>query len=145
MALTLSQQRISSLLLQECSFTRGRRRFGTRPLLAVLLLVVSSSSFLLPMAKGSPSAPSTQIAADSASAFTSIATSGGQKLLQDSYGKTMMVYVDTGGRLRIAYNNSSDTAEGGWSQWPQPVSVLSGYVRPAAVLGNSTSLSIIVE
>src|SRR5207249_2164388 len=111
---------IRPLLPKECSFTRGRRGFGTRPLLAVLLLVVSSSSFLLPMAKGSASAPAVPIAADSANAFTSIATSGGQKLLKDSYGKTTMVYVDTAGRLRIAYDNSSDPAEGGWSEWPQP-------------------------
>src|SRR5213592_3320124 len=49
------------------------------------------------------------IASDAGGAYSSTATTG-QKLLQDSYGKMIAVYVDSSGRIAVTYANSDPTA-----------------------------------
>ncbi len=85
------------------------------------------------------------MSSDSASAGVSLATAGGQKLLQDSSGRLIAVYVDSIGRLGVSYANSVPTPAGSWSVSIKSPTSQSAYARPAAVLVNSSSLRVIVE
>jgi PKD repeat protein len=84
------------------------------------------------------------IAGDASVGTASIATLGGQKLLEDSTGRLIAVYVDSSGRIGITYNNGDPIS----SIWSIPVKSSAptvGYARPAAVLLSLASLRIIVE
>ncbi len=84
------------------------------------------------------------VASDSAVATASTANGDGQRLIQDSTGRLIVVYVDSSGRIGLAYANS-DPAVAGWSTPVKSPSPISGYARPAGVLVSLTSLRIIVE
>ncbi len=83
------------------------------------------------------------LASDSAVGPMSMGTGGGAKLIQDSAGRTIAVYVDSSGRIGLAYANGDPTF--GWSVPVKSSAPVSGYARPAAVLVSLTSLRIIVE
>src|SRR2546426_691560 len=82
------------------------------------------------------------VASDSALGPTSMGTGGGAKLIQDSAGKTIAVYVDSSGRIGLAYANGDPTF--GFSIPVKSAAPVSAYARPAAVLVSLTSLRIIV-
>ena len=84
------------------------------------------------------------IAGDASVGTASIATLGGQKLLEDSTGRLLAVYVDSSGRIGITYNNG-DPISSGWSTPTKSSAPTVGYARPAAALVSLTSLRIIVE
>ncbi len=86
---------------------------------------------------------STVVASDSASGTTSLYTTGGQKLIQDSTGKMIAVYVDNSGRIGVSYNNA-DPSTGTWSAPVKSPLPVSAYSWPAAVLVSPTQLRIIV-
>ncbi len=69
-------------------------------------------------------------------------TGGGAKLIQDSSGRTIAVYVDSSGRIGLAYANGDPTF--GFSVPVKSATPVSAYARPAAVLVSLTSLRIIV-
>src|SRR2546427_682708 len=82
------------------------------------------------------------VASDSALGPTSMGTGGGAKLIQDSAGRTIAVYVDSSGRIGLAYANGDPTF--GFSVPAKSATPVSAYARPAAVLVSLTSLRIIV-
>src|SRR2546427_2477601 len=84
------------------------------------------------------------VASDAAPGPSSLATAGGEKLIQDSAGKMIAVYTDSIGRIGLAYDNS-DPMLGGWSAPVKSSTPASAYVRPAAALVSLTSLELIVE
>jgi len=84
------------------------------------------------------------VASDAAPGPSSLATAGGEKLIQDSAGKMIAVYTDSTGRIGLAYDNS-DPMLGGWSAPVKSSTPASAYVRPAAALVSLTSLELIVE
>ena len=84
------------------------------------------------------------VASDAATGPSSLATAGGEKLIQDSAGKMIAVYTDSTGRIGLAYDNS-DPMLGGWSAPVKSSTPASAYARPAAVLVSLTSLRLIVE
>jgi len=84
------------------------------------------------------------VASDAAPGPSSLATAGGEKLIQDSAGKMIAVYTDSLGRIGLAYDNS-DPMLGGWSAPVKSSTPASAYARPAAVLVSLTSLELIVE
>ncbi len=85
------------------------------------------------------------VSSDSATASASIATAGGEKLLQDSSGRMIAVYVDSIGRLGVSYANSLPTLAGSWSVPAKSPPSQAAFARPAAVLVNSSSVRVIVE
>jgi PKD repeat protein len=92
---------------------------------------------------GTPPA-SVIVASDAAPGPSSLATAGGQKLIQDSAGKMIAVYTDSLGRIGLSYANS-DPMIGGWSAPVKSSTPASAYARPAAVLASLTSLRLVVE
>ena len=82
------------------------------------------------------------VASDSTSGTTSLYTTGGQKLIQDSAGKIIAVYVDNSGRISLSYDNT-DPSHGGWSTPAKSPTPSSAYSWPAAVLVSLTLLRII--
>jgi PKD repeat protein len=82
------------------------------------------------------------VASDSAVGPSSLATAGGQKLIQDSAGKMIAVYVDSVGRIGLSYANS-DPVSKGWSTPVKSSAPASAYAWPAAVSVTLTSLRII--
>src|SRR5207245_912893 len=81
---------------------------------------------------------------DAAPAPSSLATAGGEKLIQDSAGKMIAVYTDSSGRIGLAYANS-DPLLVGWSAPVKSSTPISAYEWPAAVLVSLASLRLIVE
>ncbi len=92
---------------------------------------------------GTPST-SVIVASDAAPAPSSLATAGGEKLIQDSAGKMIAVYTDSSGRIGLAYDNS-DPLLVGWSAPVKSSTPISAYEWPAAVLVSLASLRLIVE
>jgi len=88
--------------------------------------------------------PSVIVASDAAPGLSSLATAGGEKLIQDSAGKMIAVYTDSTGRVGLIYTNT-DPMLGGWSIPVKSPTPVFAYARPAAVLVSLTSLRIIVE
>ena len=84
------------------------------------------------------------VASDAAPGPISLATAGGEKLIQDSAGKMIAVYTDSSGRIGLAYDDS-DPMLGGWSAPVKSSIPITPYARPAAILVSLTSLRIIVE
>src|SRR6266581_3673919 len=84
------------------------------------------------------------VASDSAPGPSSLATVGGEKLIQDSAGKMIAVYTDSSGRIGLVYADS-DPMLGGWSPPAKSSVPIAPYEWPAAVLVSLTSLRIIVE
>ena len=82
------------------------------------------------------------VATDSGVGPSSLATAGGQKLIEDSAGRMISVYVDSSGRMSLSYANS-DPISKGWSTPVKSSTPASGYAWPAAVLVSLTSLRII--
>lgn len=85
-----------------------------------------------------------QIVGVSTSGSPSMSTTGGQKLIEDQFGKFLAVYVNWEGRLSVTYANSNPSSSGSWSastKSPNPTT----YAYPAAVLVNSTMLRIVAE
>ena len=82
------------------------------------------------------------VATDSGVGPSSLATAGGQKLIEDSAGRMITVYVDSSGRMSLSYANS-DPISKGWSTPVKSSTPASGYAWPAAVLVSLTSLRII--
>ena len=87
-------------------------------------------------------ASSVVVAPDSASGTTTLYTTGGQKLIQDSTGKMIAVYVDNLGRISLSYDNT-DPSKGGWSTPVKSPPPTFAYSWPAAVLVSLSSLRII--
>ena len=83
------------------------------------------------------------IASDAGGAYSSTATTG-QKLLQDSYGKMIAVYVDSSGRIAVTYANSDPTVGGSWALPTKTTIPTVPYSSPSAVLASSSSLRIVV-
>ncbi len=90
------------------------------------------------------SSASSLVASDGALGPSSLATAGGQKIIQDSAGKMITIYVDSSGRISLAYANT-DPVSGAWSAAVKSPIPTSAYARPAAVLLSLTSLRIIAE
>jgi len=84
------------------------------------------------------------IASDAAVGPSSLATGGGQKLIEDSAGRMIAVYTDSSGRIGLVYDNSGPVT-GGWSAPVKSSIPVSAYEWPAAVLVSLTSLRIIVK
>ncbi len=84
------------------------------------------------------------VAGDAENGQSSIATQGGQKIIEDSFGRFLAIYVDTSGRVGVTFANSNPTLA---SSWAVPVKAFPAvqYRNPAAVLASLTSLRIIVE
>ncbi len=104
--------------------------------------ITGTSGFVSHSAKVIVTGVSSLVASDSAAGPSSIFSSGGEKLIQDSAGKMIAVYVDSSGRMALAYDNSNPMA----ATWSVPVKSLtpaSSYVWPAAVLVSPTFLRII--
>jgi len=85
------------------------------------------------------------IANDSTNGASSLATEGGQKLIEDSFGKIIAVYVDSSGRLAVTYANSNPSLAGAWAPPTKSSAPSFAYSKPAAALSSSTSLRIIVQ
>src|SRR5712692_664904 len=88
-----------------------------------------------------------QVTGVSTTGSYSLSTGGGQKLLEDSFGKFISIYIDTSGRLSLAYANSNPSTPSSWVS-ACPTCKLTGSVPfsyPAGVLLNPTSLRIIVQ
>ncbi len=85
---------------------------------------------------------SSLLASDAAAGPSSLATSGGQKLIQDSAGKMIAVYVDSSGRIGLAYANSNPMLTG-WSTTVKSPTPTSAYAWPAPVLVSLTSLRVL--
>ncbi len=85
------------------------------------------------------------IATDATNGISSLGTGGGQKLIQDGSGKMIAVYVDTSGRIAIAWSNSDPSTAGSWSAPVKSSPASVAYTRPAAVLVSATSMRIVVE
>ncbi len=115
-----------------------------RPLaLSAILLALA----IMSMISGAiaPTHGSSSVATDGEVGNSSVAAAGGQKLIVDSYGKHLAVYVDKVGRVGLVFANIDPTLPGAWSaaiKSPQPVSA---YKRPAAVLVSPNSLRLIAE
>ena len=86
--------------------------------------------------------PSFIVASDSALGPSSLYTAGGQKLIQDSAGRMITVYVDSTGRIGLSYANTDPTFVG-WSTPIKSSTPSSAYTWPATVLVSLTSLRII--
>src|SRR3989441_516978 len=82
------------------------------------------------------------VATDSGVGPSSLATAGGQKLIEDSAGRMITVYVDSSGRMSLSYANS-DPISKGWSTPVKSSTPPSRYAWPAAVLVSLTSLRVI--
>ncbi len=116
--------------------------FRIRSLGLAVLVVLVLPSVLLSLGNASPTI--VVLANDGAAGSSSTATHGGQKIIEDSAGKLIAVYVDSSGRLGIFFANSAPSS-GGWSGPVKSSSPSVAYARPAAVLASPTSLRIIVE
>ncbi len=112
-------------------------------LLSFVLVLALASSVVLPVLAATLSVST--VATDSDEGATSIAVPGGQKLIVDSYGKHLAVYVDSSGRLAVSVANGDPRQAGAWSASVKSAAPSSSYMRPAAVLVSQTSLRIIAE
>ncbi len=114
-----------------------------RRILSFVLILALASSVVLPVLAATLSVST--VAADSEDGATSIAVLGGQKLIVDTYGKHLAVYVDSSGRLAVTVANGDPRQAGAWSPPVKSPVPSSSYARPAAVLATPTSLRIIAE
>ncbi len=86
-----------------------------------------------------------EVARDSAPSTSSIATGGGQKIIEDAFGRIIVVYVDSSGRLGVTFSNSAPSTAGSWSAPVKSPTPAFAYLRPAAVLVSPTLLRILAE
>ncbi len=112
-------------------------------LLGIVLLAIIIAQIPLAHSAQLPTTVTT-LAGDAENGQTSVATQGGQKLIEDDFGKFIAVYVDTSGRVAVMYTNSDPTIAGSWSA-PVKAGAVSQYRTPAAVLVSPTSLRLILE
>ncbi len=89
--------------------------------------------------------PPSIVASDSDLATNSLAVSGGQKLIVDTFGKHIVAYVDSVGRLAITFANGDPRLAGAWSPPVKAPAPVSAYKRPALVLAGSDSLKLFAE
>lgn len=118
----------------------NRMTFAKEHIFRIIPLAILAISLVSPVY--APTVSVSPVAADSAAAPTSIATVGGQNLLQDTLGKYIVVYVDTAGQLGVTYSNG-DPIQTGWSTPIKSPVASAAYSRPAAVLANLNTLKIV--
>lgn len=113
------------------------------------ILVLSALSLLLALtylvASLSAATAIVTIASDSDGGTRALATQGGEKLIEDAFGKLIAVYVDSGGRIGITYANSQPTSSASWATPVKSPTMPSSYSRPAAALVFPTFLRIIAQ
>src|SRR5574341_743357 len=114
-----------------------------RRTLSFVLIFALAASVVLPVLAATLSVST--VAIDSDDGATSIGVPGGQKLIVDSYGKHLAVYVDSSGRLAVSVANGDPGLSGAWSASTKSQSPSSDYKRPSAVLVSQTGLRMIAE
>jgi fibronectin type 3 domain-containing protein len=114
-----------------------------KPLLGSILVALIIAQVSLAHSAVLPHTTTT-IAGDAENGQSSVATQGGQKLFEDTFGKFIAVYQDTSGRVAVKYTNSDPTIASSWSTAVR-AGAASQYRTPAAVLVSPTSLRVIVE
>jgi PKD repeat protein len=119
----------------------GNRELGI--LIASLILVILASQAV--PAEALTSITKVAVVAGDSAGISAISTQGGQKLIEDSFGKTIAVYVDGTGRIGLTYANSNPTIASNWVTPVKSSGASFGYNRPAAVLASPSSLRIIAE
>jgi hypothetical protein len=119
-------------------------RSGKQVLIRRLISFVLLSALVLSSSPIFVSGLISAVATDAALGTTSISTAGGQKLIEDSFGKHLVVYVDSSGLLGVAFANGDPTLSGAWTVAKSQAPAYP-YARPAAVLVSPTSLRIIAE
>ncbi len=117
-------------------------RFAKRLVGTAVLALALVEIFVFALGHGTTT--SVVLATDGALGTASIATQGGQKVVEDSTGRLLAVYVDNSGRIAVSFANSFPSA-GAWSAPTKSPIPGVAYARPAPVLVTSTSLRIIVE
>ena len=110
---------------------------------SIALIFGLVASVILPVLAVSASV--SVVATDSDAGDISLGSQGGQKLISDSLGKHLAVYVDSNGRLAVSVANGDPRLAGSWSPAFKSPAPSSDYRRPAAVLVSQTTLRVIAE
>jgi len=116
---------------------------NSKPLLGLVLVTLIIAQISLAHSAVLPHTI-TIIAGDAENGQSSVATQGGQKLFEDSFGRFIAVYQDASGRVAVTYANSDPGLASSWAT-PVKAGAASQYRTPAAVLVSPTSLRIILE
>jgi hypothetical protein len=112
---------------------------------AFLSLAITAISLLLIAPLGSAPTRVFEVATDSAVGNNSLGMPGSQDLIKDPFGKYLVVYVDAGGNLSIAYANTDPATPGAWGTPIKSPPPLVSYRRPAAVFTTPITMRILAE